>query len=255
MTVLRNGQELTKMYPARWFFHTHQSEPTTEVAILRSFANDLYVVMPDFDLAKQEAHVEVVVNPLVNWVWFGFGIMALGTVIALLPDTAFAFAVTKVPANAATTGMLLLALGLAPALAFGQTTAVFTDTEIAVRKDIMCTCGCRRSLEKCGMANCHGEAAQMAQLRRYIAEGKSHDEILAAFVSDGGEHMLMAPIDRGFNRLAWMLPYVLAAAGLITIIVNARRWSHQPTPASSGSAVASDPALEARLDDELRDLD
>jgi cytochrome c-type biogenesis protein CcmF len=255
MTVLRNGQELTKMYPARWFFHTHQSEPTTEVAILRSFANDLYVVMPDFDLAKQEAHVEVVVNPLVNWVWFGFGIMALGTLIALLPDTAFAFAVAKVPANAATTAMLLLALGLTPALAFGQATAVFSSAEIAARKDIMCTCGCRRSLEKCGMVNCHGEAAQMAQLRRYIAEGKSHDEILAAFVSDGGEHMLMAPLDRGFNRLAWMLPYMLAAAGLITIIVNARRWSHQPIPASGGSAAASDPALDARLDDELRDLD
>ena len=32
------------------------------------------------------------VNPLVNWVWLGFGILALGTGIALLPETAFAFA-------------------------------------------------------------------------------------------------------------------------------------------------------------------
>jgi hypothetical protein len=52
-----------------------------------------------------------------------------------------------------------------------------------------------------------------------------------------------------------MLPYVLAGAGLITIIVNARRWSHKPPPASPGSSPASDPALDARLDDELRDLD
>jgi hypothetical protein len=197
-----------------------------------------------------------VVTPLVNWVWLGFGVMALGTLLALLPETVFAFATVGVPANAATTGMLLLALMGAPALALGQTTTVFTDLEIAVRKDIMCTCGCRRSLEKCGMTNCHGEAEQMARVRQYIAEGKSYDEVLAAFVRDGGEHMLMAPIDRGFNRLAWMFPYMLAAAGLAIVLVNARRWSRPTTaPASSGASVATDPALDARLDDELRNLD
>jgi cytochrome c-type biogenesis protein CcmF len=256
MTVLKDGGELTKVYPARWFFHTHQSEPTTEVAIVRSFADDLYIVMPDFDLAKQEAHVNVVVNPLVNWVWLAFGVIVLGTMIALLPDAAFSFAVARVPANAATTGALLLALALAPSVVFAQDVK-FTDAEVAARRDIMCTCGCRRSLEKCGMTNCGGEAAQMAKIRQYIAEGKSHDEILAAFVRDGGEHMLMSPIDRGFNRVAWMLPYLLAAAGLITIIVNARRWSQQPALASGGPVpgAAEDPAVAARLDDELRNLD
>jgi cytochrome c-type biogenesis protein CcmF len=99
VTVFQGGTEIAKMYPARWFFHTHQSEPTTEVAIRRSFANDLYVVMPAFDLAKQEAHIEVRVLPLVNWVWIGVGIMALGTFIALLPETIFTFAPATVQAN------------------------------------------------------------------------------------------------------------------------------------------------------------
>ena len=256
LTVFKDGAELTKVYPARWFFHTHQTEPTTEVAIVRSFADDLYVVMPDFDLAEQEAHVNVVVNPLVNWVWLAFGVIVLGTFIALLPDAAFSFAAARVPANAATTGMFLLALAMAPNAVFAQDVK-FSDAEVAVRKQIMCTCGCRRSLEKCGMTNCGGEAAQMARIRQYISEGKSHDEILAAFVRDGGEQMLMSPIDRGFNRMAWMLPYLLAAAGLITIIVNARRWSHQPALASGGPVpgAAEDPAVAARLDDELRNLD
>jgi cytochrome c-type biogenesis protein CcmH/NrfF len=211
--------------------------------------------MPAFDLAKQEAHIEVRVLPLVNWVWIGVGIMALGTFIALLPESTFAFALAKVPSNAATTSLLLLALVLAPGLAMAQAPNVFTEPELAARRDIMCTCGCRRSLEKCGMTNCHGEASQMAAIRRYIAEGKSHDEILAAFVRDAGEHMLMAPIDRGFNRLAWLLPYALAAAGLITIIVNARRWSHRPAMAAGAGGAPNDPAIDARLDDELRSLD
>src|SRR5215216_3086619 len=114
ITVLRNGAELTKMYPARWYFRKHEDQPTTEVAIRRSFAGDLYVVMPAFTLEEQKASIEVVVTPLVNWVWLGFGLLALGTLIALLPETAYTFALAHVPASAATTAMLLIAFALAP---------------------------------------------------------------------------------------------------------------------------------------------
>ena len=37
------------MYPAKWFFRRHEEEPTTEVAIRRGIAQDLYIVMPAFD--------------------------------------------------------------------------------------------------------------------------------------------------------------------------------------------------------------
>ena len=80
------------MYPAKWYFRKHEEEPTTEVGIRRTFAEDLYIVMPAFELQDQTASVEVHINPLVNWVWFGFGIMAIGTGIALLPERAFSFA-------------------------------------------------------------------------------------------------------------------------------------------------------------------
>jgi hypothetical protein len=42
--------------------------------------------MPAFEIEEQTASVEVHINPLVNWVWFGFGILAIGTGIALLPE-------------------------------------------------------------------------------------------------------------------------------------------------------------------------
>ena len=45
----------------------------------------------------------------------GFGILALGTLIALLPEQAFSFAAAKVPAPA-TTAMLILMLVLAARL-------------------------------------------------------------------------------------------------------------------------------------------
>jgi cytochrome c-type biogenesis protein CcmF len=256
-TILKDGAEITKMYPARWYFKKHEDQPTTEVAIRRTFAEDFYLVMPKFELADQSADVEVVVTPLVNWVWLGFGMIAIGTLIALLPETVFAFATAAVPAGAATTVVLLIALSLSSEVVRGQTVEAekFSELEVSVRDKIMCTCGCRRSLTKCGMTNCGGEAEQMAKLTRFIGEGKDHDAILASFVADRGfDDVLMSPPDRGFNRLAWMLPYLLALGGLAMVIVTARRWSRAPRAvASTGTPV--DPVLDARLDDELRNLD
>src|SRR6185436_18909906 len=90
MTILRGGAELTKMYPARWFFRKHEDQPTTEVAIRRSFAQDLYIVMSQVDVANQTANIDITVLPLVNWLWMGFGVLALGTLVALLPESTFA---------------------------------------------------------------------------------------------------------------------------------------------------------------------
>jgi cytochrome c-type biogenesis protein CcmF len=259
-TVFRDGEEVARMYPARWFFRKHEDEPTTEVAIRRSFAEDIYLVMPAFNLEEQSASMEIVVNPLVNWVWVGFGILALGTGIALLPETAFSFALARIPANAVTTSLLLLSLVLWPAAVIAQSgqivpTADRSTLERQLEGEILCTCGCRRPMNDCGMFNCQGHATQTVKLRQFLSEGQDHDAVIASFVRDfGSEAVLAAPVDRGFNRLAWLFPYLAAAAVLIGIVVTARRWSRQPAPAVAGDA-GLDPALSARLDDELRNLD
>ncbi|MBI4262766.1 MAG: cytochrome c biogenesis protein CcsA [Acidobacteria bacterium] len=265
VTVLRDGEEFAKMYPAKWFFRKHEDQPTTEVAIRRGFAQDVYIVLPAYDVAQQSATLSLVVNPLVNWIWVGFGIMALGIGIALLPDTVFAFAVAKVPGNAVTTSLLLLALVL-PAAVQAQDGGSATQGQITQKSalqrqlegELICMCGaCVRSpLHSCQMRPvCHGYTEETALIARLEGEGKTHDEILAAFIAQyGGQHVLAAPIDRGFNRLAWLFPYLAAAAALIGIVMTARRWSHRAVAAAGGDA-GLDPALNARLDDELRNLD
>ena len=64
----------------------------------------------NFQVADQTANLEITINPLVNWIWFGFAVMALGTGIVLLPERTFAFAMAKFPAPevATTAGMFLL---------------------------------------------------------------------------------------------------------------------------------------------------
>ena len=273
VTVLRDGAEVTKLYPARWFFRGREDEPTTEVAIRRSVGGDVYLVMPQYDAAAQAATLEITVTPLINWLWLGFGVVAIGTLIALLPEAAFAFAVAKVPANAsraAGTWLILLAVVL-PAAVQAQDGPIAepaapgglvekSDTQRRLEGELICMCGsagCVRStLANCPMRPaCHGHTEQTARIKKAVDEGQPHDVILASFVRDFGQHVLEVPQDSGFNRLAWLLPYLLAAAGLAVIVLNARRWSHRPAAPTSGAAPAPDSALDARLDDELRDLD
>ena len=88
VTALVDGKVIDHLRPAKWFFHNHESEPTTEVAIRRSPAEDLYITLGGYDLAEGTATLKVVVNPVVDWIWFGFMLLAIGTAIALIPDTA-----------------------------------------------------------------------------------------------------------------------------------------------------------------------
>jgi cytochrome c-type biogenesis protein CcmF len=61
-----------------------QEQPTTEVAIHTTLKEDLYVILAGY--GKDWATFKVLVNPLVVWLWIGGVIMALGTVIVMLPD-------------------------------------------------------------------------------------------------------------------------------------------------------------------------
>jgi cytochrome c-type biogenesis protein CcmF len=262
------------LYPARWYFRKHESEPTTEVAIRRTVAEDLYLVLAadQRSAATQNATLQVFVNPLVNWVWFGFGILALGTGIALLPERAFSFALAKMPAGAtATTALLLVALlggttaraqqhSVAPTGSPDDIRASYyarTPLERQLQREIVCTCG------TCGHANigeCRKDACPVShqmrgELAALVDQNQSHDQIIDWFVTKyGSQEMLGAPIDEGFNRLAWLFPYLMGATGAIALGIVAVRWTRRAEGAAEAAA-PSDPDLEQRLDDELRHLD
>jgi cytochrome c-type biogenesis protein CcmF len=266
VTALRNGKVIAEMAPARWFFRGREGEPTTEVALRRGFAGDLYIVLANYVVADQSAQLVVKVNPLVNWIWLGVGILAVGTLIALLPERAFAFAATAVPQGAVTTSMvILLAIGGAGAqlraqhVESAETVIVVpkSDLERKLHHEIICMCGtCGR--KRIGECTCPDAAEMRAEVARLVAAGKTHDEIIAYYVEKyGSQEPLASPIDKGFNRLAWLLPYAVGAAGVLVIGGVAFRWSRRSASASAAarSLPRRDAALESRLDDELRDLD
>jgi serine/threonine-protein kinase len=76
------------------------------------------------------------------------------------------------------------------------------------------------------------------------------------FTGPTAQAILARPIDKGFNRLAWFVPYLVGISGAVAAAVIARRWSRPAPPADAAAAsTTEDASLRTRLDDELRDLD
>jgi cytochrome c-type biogenesis protein CcmF len=266
VAIFKDGKQIDTMYPGRSFFRRHENEPRTDVAIRRTPAEDLYLVMATVDLSTQTMSLQVVVNPLVDWIWMGFGVLAFGTGIALLPESTFAFALSKLPAEAVTTAVLILLMTLfggsslsAQMTGGAETQTSFfprTEFEKQMQHEVVCTCGCgHTTIAECRKDPCETSSQLRGELARYIDQGMSHDQILQAFVAQhGNEEMLGSPLNKGFRRLAWMFPYLIGATGIVFIGYAARKWTHHPEGAPESSAPA-DPALDDRLDDELRNLD
>ena len=265
VSVFDDGKLIAEMTPARWYFEKRPDEPTTEVAIRRAFGEDLYIVLtPDFDPATQTVTYAITVNPLVNWIWLGFAILAIGSIVSLLPESMFAVAMAKLPAAAVTTGLLFLVL--MPSAAYAQhienpqaiRIAPRTQLEKELQSQIICMCGtCGR--KRIGECTC-GLAAQMrAEVAQMVSQGRSREQIYEFYIAKyGSQEPLASPIDKGFNRLAWLFPYLVGASGAVVLGIVAFRWSRRegvPADAASETSTEDDLSMQQRLDDELRDLD
>lgn len=84
VSILQDGKLIKKLQPEKRLYKTHE-QPTTEVALLSTWRDDLYLVLAGYDEGKQEATFSAYVNPLVAWLWIGGWVMALGTLLALVP--------------------------------------------------------------------------------------------------------------------------------------------------------------------------
>jgi cytochrome c-type biogenesis protein CcmF len=60
-------------------------EPSTEVGIMESAKQDVYVVLAGV-IGEETAEVRITFNPLVWWVWYGGMIMAVGGLIVMWPQ-------------------------------------------------------------------------------------------------------------------------------------------------------------------------
>jgi cytochrome c-type biogenesis protein CcmH len=93
-------------------------------------------------------------------------------------------------------------------------------------------------------------AAEMrATIAGELRRGKTPDEIRAGFVRAYGEWILIAPPKRGITLAVWVVPGIVALAGLVAAGWLAGRWSRAERASAAGPTPADRRLLErARAD-------
>jgi len=124
---------------------------------------------------------------------------------------------------------------LAPVLLLLLVTSAFAASTDARFKDLghrmMCTCGCGQVLLECNHVGCQSSDKMRNELQSSLDKGDNDDLILQGFVQEYGPTVIAAPTAKGFNKIAWIMPFVALAAGIIFVTWVVRAWKNRPEPA------------------------
>ena len=85
LDVSKGGKKLFQMTPEKRVYLASE-QPQTMVAIHSTPEWDLYVVYEGTNPDTGQPIIKAFLNPLVSWIWAGVALMALATVIALVPS-------------------------------------------------------------------------------------------------------------------------------------------------------------------------
>jgi cytochrome c-type biogenesis protein CcmH len=96
---------------------------------------------------------------------------------------------------------------------------------------MMCTCGCGQVLLECNHVGCQSSEKMRNQLLAALDKGNNDDLILQGFVQEYGPTVIAAPTASGFNRVAWIMPFVVLALGIAFAVHIVRSWKNRPEPA------------------------
>jgi len=111
---------------------------------------------------------------------------------------------------------------------------------------MMCICGCKQILLECNHVGCPSSDKMRNELIAALDRGDNNDLILQGFVQNYGATVIAAPTATGFNRVAWIMPFVALALGMAFVVIVVRSWRNKPTPALADG-------IKIRRGDELDD--
>jgi cytochrome c-type biogenesis protein CcmF len=82
--VSRDGQSLGTLEPEKRLYKASK-QPTSEVAIRRRLNEDLYLNYAGMSNDNTKAVIQTYVFPLVSWIWIGYWVLLIGTLVCLIP--------------------------------------------------------------------------------------------------------------------------------------------------------------------------
>ena len=143
----------------------------------------------------------------------------------------------------------LLALMPAGALA-AQPRASFNDIE----DEVMCdTCNVPLNIAESARAD-----QERAQIRGYIAQGLTKQQIKDRLKAQWGPGILATPSSSGFSLAVWLVPVLLALAALGAVVFFLPRWRRGPRRSATEPVAAGPQISDAdarRLDEDLARYD
>jgi len=261
VSIWKGSENIGVVYPAKWDYHRGE-EATTEVAIRVRASEDVYVVLTGYDLDSQLANFRVFINPLIAWVWIGFLIMALGTLVCLIPQSVVDRVTTRPKSRvgrAADVGILALVIfGLTAAIAsqahaqgaehvkpgggmgddgigWAAKNRPTHDTAEKAMKELLCVCGCpRESIYDC---KCKTASDLRAQVQAFIdqrdATGKPMFDLTTADGRKKAYDAVLADFVSVYggeqvlatprSKFSWLFPSLAVMGGLSLIFVVGRR--------------------------------
>jgi cytochrome c-type biogenesis protein CcmH len=121
---------------------------------------------------------------------------------------------------------------------------------------MMCVCGCSQILLECNHVGCSYSDRMRAELMAGLDRGDNDDLVLQSFVQKYGTTVIAAPTAKGFNRVAWIMPFLALVLGIMATVLIVRAWRNRPVAAPSGVQPVTGPELDlfrnqARKDTEL----
>ena len=85
LSVFKDGIKVDTIEPEKRWYNKFPEEPTSEVALKRSLKEDLFVLLAGLE-RDGTITVKAIINPLINWMWIGGIVAALGGLYLLLPE-------------------------------------------------------------------------------------------------------------------------------------------------------------------------
>jgi cytochrome c-type biogenesis protein CcmH len=132
----------------------------------------------------------------------------------------------RIPARKAAQA-LLLCLAVFALLGAGDPATRFNT----IGHQMMCICGCNQILLECNHVGCPASDGMRNELLASVTRGDSDSLVEQGFVQKYGPIVLAAPTTKGFDRAAYILPFVALILGFGLMVLVIRSWKNRPAPA------------------------
>lgn len=127
----------------------------------------------------------------------------------------------------------------------------------SVSDDLICQCGCNLVLSQCGHVNCPSAIPMREKIEEMILAGMTKPEMLNYFMKEYsfrgkppvGKAILSQPDTKGFDLMAWLMPFVLFVVFLGVVVYVVKKISGRTVekPVATETPVEFDPRIEEEL--------